>query len=322
LKIVIPGGSGHMGTILATAFHARGDEVVVLGRSPITAPWRFVQWDARVVGDWAAELEGVDAVINLAGRSVNCRYNEKNRRDIMNSRVDSARAVGAAIADCRQPPRAWLQMSTATIYAHRFDAANDEKAGIIGGMEDVVPETWRFSIDVATSWERAVDEADTPQTRKLKLRTAVLMSPESGGPFDLLMDLVRFGVGGTVGDGRQYISWIHYRDFVSSVLWLIDHTEIDGIVNLAAPEPRPNRDFMRILRKAHGIGFGIPAPGPILALGAFMMRSETELALKSRRVVPGRLLDAGFQFEFPNWEQAAADLTSGWRSDRTAKRKK
>src|SRR3982751_2012201 len=166
MKIVIPGGSGQVGTILARAFH-RDDEVVVLSRSPASAPWRSVPWDARTLGDWAREVDGADVVINLAGRSVDCRYDERNRREILEARVDSTRVLGEAVARAARPPRVWLQASTATIYAHRYDAANDEATGILGGAEPGAPDAWRFSIDVAKAWEAAAEQASTPRTRKV-----------------------------------------------------------------------------------------------------------------------------------------------------------
>lgn len=316
MKIVIPGGSGQIGTLLARAFAADGHEVVVLSRNPAKAPWRVVAWDGETVGGWAAEMDGADVVINLAGRSVNCRYNAANRRLIKESRVNSTRAVGQAIARAVRPPRVWLQASTATIYAHRYDAPNDEATGILGGAEADVPDTWRFSIDVARSWEQAAEEAVVPQTRKVLLRSAMTMSPDPGGVFDVLLGLVRWGLGGVSGDGRQYVSWIHDQDFVRAVYWLIDHPELAGSVNLASPNPVPNAEFMGTLRAAWGIGFGLPATKWMLEIGAFLMRTESELVLKSRRVVPGRLLQSGFVFQFPTWTEAAADLCRRWREAR------
>ena len=185
MKIIIPGGSGQVGTLLARAFHAEGHEVVVLSRMPTPAPWRVVPWDAETVEEWAEEVDGADAVINLAGRSVNCRYTPENRKVIMDSRVRSTRAVGEAIAKAPNPPRVWLQASTATIYAHRYDAANDDVSGILGGAEPNLPDTWRFSLDVARQWEAALDEAQTPRTRKVILRSAIVMSAGKGGAFDV-----------------------------------------------------------------------------------------------------------------------------------------
>jgi len=272
-----------------------------------------VKWDGKTVGDWADEIDGADVVINLAGRSVNCRYNEENRRQMMDSRVDSTRVIGEAISKATNPPKVWLQASTATIYAHRFDAPNDDVTGIIGGYEKDAPDTWNFSIDVATAWERTANEADTPATRKVLMRSAMTMSPDVDGIFDTLLGLVRKGLGGTAASGRQYISWIHDHDFIRSIYWLIEHEELSGPINLSAPEPLPNREFMRILRDAAGVRVGLPAMEWQLAIGAFFMRTETELILKSRRVVPKLLVDSGFEFEFPHWADAARDLVTRWR---------
>jgi uncharacterized protein len=258
MKIIIPGGTGQVGTLLARAFQRDGHEVVVLSRKPTSAPWRVVTWDARSLGVWTAEFEGADVIINLAGRSVNCRYTPENRRIIIESRVDSTRVVGQAIARAKRPPAVWLQASTATIYAHRYDAPNDEVTGILGGSEPGMPDTWRFSIDVATAWERALDEAAVPRTRKVKLRSAITLSPDPGGIFDVLLGLVRRGLGGRSGDGRQFVSWIHEEDFVRSIYWLIEHSNIEGPVNLAAPNPVPNAEFMRALQEAWGIRLDSP----------------------------------------------------------------
>jgi uncharacterized protein (TIGR01777 family) len=308
MKIVIPGGSGQVGTILAKAFHQRGDDVVIFSRQVANAPWRISKWDGETIGDWVAEVEGADAVINLAGQSVNCRYTPANRRIIMESRLKSTEILGEAISQLKQPPRVWLQASTATIYAHRYDAPNDDATGIIGGSEPNAPETWRFSIAVATNWERVFNEAITPLTRKVLLRSAIIMSPSPGGPFDLLLRLVRLGLGGTVGNGKQFVSWIHDQDFVGALLWLIEHSELNGPINVAAPNPLPNDEFMRDLRKAWGMAFGLPATEWMVELGAFLLRSESELALKSRYVVPSRLVESGFAFQYPSWPEAAADL--------------
>jgi uncharacterized protein (TIGR01777 family) len=273
----------------------------------------MVKWDAETLGDWTSELEEADAVINLAGRSVNCRYNNQNRRLIKESRVKSTQIVGRAIAQASHPPRVWLQASTATIYAHRYDAPNDEATGILGGSESNSPDTWRFSIDVATSWERAVNESALPDTRKVLLRSAIIMSPDRGGAFDMLLRLVRYGLGGRAGNGKQYVSWIHDYDFVRAVSWLIEYDELEGPVNLAAPNPVPNGEFMRTLRAAWGISFGLAANEWMLEIGARVLQTETELILKSRRVTPDSLLQAGFVFQFPNWIEAARDLCARWR---------
>jgi uncharacterized protein (TIGR01777 family) len=316
VKIVIPGGSGQVGTILARAFHRDGHDVVVLSRRPQIFPWRVVEWDGATLGAWQREIDGADVVINLSGRSVNCRYNAANRHDILQSRIASTRIVGEAIARAQRPPRVWLQASTATIYAHRYDAPNDEHSGRIGGNESKAPSSWRFSIDVARAWERAFDDAVAPGTRKVTMRSAMTLSPDAGGVFDTLLGLVRRGLGGSAGNGRQFISWIHYEDFVAAVRWLIDRQDIDGIVNIASPSPLPNADFMRVLREAYGVPFGLPASDWMLEIGAAFMRTETELILKSRRVVPARLLEHGFTFKFPGWREAAADLCRQWKTSR------
>jgi uncharacterized protein len=315
MKIVISGGSGQVGQVLARTFRQDGHDVVILTRQPaMTVTGRTVFWDGRTPGDWTAELEAADVVINLAGKSVNCRYTARNREEITRSRVDSVKAVGQAIARARRPPRLWLQAGTATIYAHRYDAANDETSGILGGNEENVPETWRFSINVANAWERAFNEAPPlPLTRKLLLRSAVILSPDRGGIFDVLLGLVRHGLGGRLSDGRQYVSWIHDADFISAIYWLINQENLQGVVNLASPNPLPNAEFMRVLRKAWGAKVGLPASKWMLEIATFFMRTETELVLKSRRVVPGRLLHDGFEFKFPDWNDAARDLCRRWR---------
>lgn len=303
MRVVIPGGSGHLGTLLARALHERGDDVVVLSRTPHLEPWRVTSWNA-------SEIDGADVVVNLAGRSVLCRYNERHRREILQSRVESTRWVAEAIRDAAAPPRVWLQASTATIYAHRYDQANDEESGRIDPENAIAPE-WRFSVDVATAWEREVDRLATPATRKVKLRSAIVMSAQRGGAFYELSRLARFGLGGRAGDGKQYVSWIHHRDFVRAVLWLIDRDDISGAVNLAAPNPLPNAAFMSELRRARGLRFGIPLSKRLLEFGTWLMRGETELVLKSRRVVPARLLRSGFTFDFPYWTDAVRDICHG-----------
>jgi uncharacterized protein (TIGR01777 family) len=309
MKIVIPGGSGHLGTLLARQFHRRGDQVVVLSRAPHASRWRTVAWDGCTPGDWTREIDGADVVINLAGRSVHCRYTREHRAAILDSRVLSTHAVGAAIARSKRPPRLWIQASTATIYAHRYDAPNDEYTGIVGGGEP----SWEFSVDVARAWEREVDLASTLTTRAIKLRTAVVMSPDRGSAFDLLLRVVRAGLGGRAGDGKQFVSWIHHLDFVRAIEWIIEDEDLAGIVNVAAPNPLTNEEFMCAIREGWGSSVGIPAPRWLLELGAVLIRSETELLLKSRRVVPRKLIDHGFEFRFPAWAEAARDLVDEWR---------
>ena len=307
---MIPGGTGQVGTLLARAFVADGHDVVVLSRRLAPAPWRVVTWDARTIGAWAAELDGADVVVNLAGRNVNCRYTPRNRREILQSRVDSTRAVGRAIAQCTNAPRVWLQASTATIYAHRFDAPNDERTGLIGGAEPDAPRSWSFSIEVVKAWEAAALDTAPPTTRLVLLRSAMVMSPDRGGIFDMLYRIARAGLGGAIAGGRQYVSWVHDRDFVRALRWLVSRQELDGPVNIASPNPIPYAEFMRQLRQAVGMPIGLPATRWMLELGTWALRTESELVLKSRRVVPTRLADSGFAFEFPEWVDAARDLVS------------
>jgi len=312
LRIVIPGGSGQVGNILSRRFHGQGHDVVVLVRKVAAAPWRVVHWDGASLGNWTSELDHADVVINLAGRSVDCRYTPANRRAIQESRIQSTHVLGQAIGQCAHPPRLWMNASTATIYRHAPDRPMDERTGEIGGNELNAPDTWRFSIEVATSWEKTFFDAPTPATRKVALRSAMIMSPDRGGVFDTLLRLVRFGLGGTAASGRQFVSWIHDADFVRSIEYLIVHDDFEGAVNVASPNPLVNQEFMKALREAWGARIGLPAPGWMLELGTFFLRTESELVLKSRRVVPGRLVEDGFQFQFPEWAVAARDLVERW----------
>ncbi|MFK3979924.1 TIGR01777 family oxidoreductase [Micromonospora sp. NPDC050397] len=318
MKIVIPGGTGQLGLLLTDRLSRAGHDVVIVSRrTDLNVPGaRTVAWDGRHAGPWMAEIDGADAVINLAGRSVNCRYTEVNLNEMMASRVDSATIVGTAIAQAATPPKVWLQMSTATIYAHSHDRANDETTGVIGGAEQEVPAYWGFSVDIARRWERAQLDAPTPNTRRVALRTSIVMAPGAGGAFDLLWRMTRYGLGGPVAGGRQYMSWIHDADFVRAVEFLLTHDELTGPFNLASPRPLPYQEFMAGLRAAAGVRVGLPATAWMAEIGAWLLRSDTELLLKSRRVVPGRLLDAGFTFDRPDWPQAARDLVARSRTSR------
>lgn len=309
MKIIIPAGTGQVGTLLRRGLERYGHEVWVLSRSQSDDPHSLL-WDAKTLGPWTQHLDGADVVINLAGRSVNCRYTEDNLRQMMDSRVDSTRVIGEAIAQAQNPPALWLQMSTATIYAHRFDAPNNEDTGRIGSLADDTPAYYQRSVEIAKAWERTLDEANTPHTRKIAMRTAMVMSPDPEGVFDVLLGLALKGLGGRAGNGKQYVSFIHEHDMVEAVRFLIDHDELSGPVNLSAPEPLPQKDFAAILRQTAGVRVGLPAMRWMLEIGAFFMRTDTELLLKSRRVVPGRLLDAGFSFAYPTWAEAAQELVS------------
>jgi uncharacterized protein (TIGR01777 family) len=313
MRIVIPGGSGQIGSILARHFHANGDLVTVLSRTPLPAPWRSIHWDGLTRGAWVDELGNCDVCINLAGRSVNCRYNAKNRRAISESRTQSTLLLNQVIGSLPRPPSVWINASTATIYRHAVDRPMEEMGGELGGYEPGAPDTWKFSIQVAKAWEQAFFLTSTPRTRKVALRSAMTFSPDRGGVFDAFLGLVRHGLGGVQGAGTQYVSWIHEADFVRAIDLLIARADLSGIVNLASPNPLPNRDFMHELRDAWGIRMALPLPEWTMEIGAFLLRTESELVLKSRRVVPARLLASGFQFLFPEWPAAARDLVDCWR---------
>jgi uncharacterized protein (TIGR01777 family) len=313
LRVVIPGGSGQLGQILARHLQECGHHVTVLTRGPYTAPWMTVHWDGVSIGSWTEHLEGADVCINLAGGSVNCRYHRANREAIYNSRIDTTRLLNHVILNLADPPKVWLNASTATIYRHALDRPMDEATGELGGNEPGAPNKWNFSIRVAKDWEAAFFETSTPRTRKVAMRSAIVFSPIAGNPFVIYSNLVRVGLGGMQGSGRQFISWIHDADFARAVEFLIDRDDLDGPVNLASPNPLPNREFMALLREAWDMPNGLPAPAPLLELAAFFHRTETELLLKSRRVIPTRLLQSGFHFEYENWPAAAEDLVYRWR---------
>jgi uncharacterized protein (TIGR01777 family) len=317
-RIVLVGGSGQVGTILARHFQSNGDSVVVFSRKVRPAPWRVVPWDGSAIGEWRKELDNTDVVINLAGQSVNCRYNGTNRREILESRINSTRTIGKAIEQVQNPPRLWLNASTATIYRHSYDQPMDEFSGEIDVIQPEAPSAWNFSIGVATQWEGAFFESKNPATRKIAMRSAMVMSPDRGGVLDVLLGLVRIGLGGTSGSGKQFVSWIHESDFLNAIEFLMAHEEMNGCVNLASPNPLPNKQFMSAIREAWGIGIGLPATEWMLELGAIFLRTETELILKSRRVIPGRLLQVGFTFGFSHWPIAAKQLVEAWRKKRLA----
>lgn len=305
-RIILAGGSGFLGEILQTHFLHQDCEVTVLTRSPRAANARRHDcfWDGRTPGAWTRELDGSDVLINLTGRTVNCRYHAENRREILESRTNSTRVLGEAIAHSPTPPKVWLNASTATIYQHTFGPAWDE-SGAIAGTAAVNDE---FSVEVAQAWERAQADASTPHTRKVALRAAMVLGHGGNSVFPTLRRLVRFGLGGRMGDGRQFVSWIHQLDFCRAIEFLIDRDDLAGPINLSAPVPLTNDEMMASFRRLCGIPIGLPATRWMLEVGAFLLRTETELILKSRRVIPGRLLKSGFPFQFARFEDALRDL--------------
>jgi uncharacterized protein (TIGR01777 family) len=322
MRILLPGGSGQVGTLLARHLHAAGHDVTVLSRSPKPAPWKTLWWDGLHPGPWAEEIDRSDTVIHLSGRIVNCRYTPEHRQEIFDSRVKPTLLLGQLIAASPTPPRIWMNASTSTFYRDTLGEANDEFTGLLGDLPGQrghnepasLPETWSFSIDVAHRWEAAFASIPTPRTRKVRLRSSMVMSPDAGGVFSVLSRLVRLGLGGTQGTGEQFVSWMHGVDFCRATDLLLECPEItdatDGVVNMTAPIAEPNREFMRTLRQAWGVPVGLPAYEWMLEIGALAMQTETELILKSRRVAPGVLLKHGFVFEFPTWAEAARDLVA------------
>lgn len=318
LRIVLAGGSGQLGQVLASHFQSRGHQAVVLTRGPYAASWQTVHWDGEVAGPWIDYLEGSDVCINLAGHRMNSRQTTANREAIYHSRIHTTCLLGEAIAGLSDPPWLWMNASTADIYRHATDHDMEEQRGELGGNEQIsrwrrAPQTWNFLVGVAVEWERVFRERVTPNTRKIALRTASVFSPQPGTAFSMFSNLVRLSLGGKQGSGRQYVSWIHEADFAGAIEFLMHHEELDGAVNLSSPNPLPNREFMESLRDAWGMPNGLPVPWPLTELEAFFLRVEPVAMLKSRRVVPARLLDAGFQFQFPDWSAAAEDLVARWR---------
>lgn len=306
-KIILAGGSGFLGRTLTKWQAAKGMEVVVLSRRAVPIPGaRLVGWDGKSLGAWQQELENATALVNLAGRSVNCRYHAQNRRQMMDSRIDSTRVLGKAIQACSHPPPVWLNSSTATIYRHTYGEPHSE-SGTIAATPEAKD---AFSIEIAENWEQEFNQAKTPNTRKVTLRAAMVMGKEPGGVYEVLRRLTRFGLGGKMAHGKQYVSWLHETDFCQILDWLIEHDHASGIYNLCAPNPLPNAEMMRTLRKVLGVPIGLPATQWMLEIGAFVMRTETELIIKSRRVIPQRLLDEGYQFAHPTFEAAVRALES------------
>jgi uncharacterized protein len=307
-KIILAGGSGFLGGALANHFGALGWEVVILTRSPKPRPGsaREVIWDAKSPRDWARELDGATAVVNLTGRSVDCRYNAQNRREIMDSRVNSTRVIGEAIAQCKMPPHVWLNSSTATVYTHTFGKPHDESSQ---DMDSAVDAKDAFSVEVAQAWERTLEEAKTPKTRKVALRTSMVLGLGRNSVFPVLRRLTMLGLGGRQGSGKQFVSWIHVEDFCRAIEWIITHDELAGPINQCAPNPLPNAEMMQLFREVYHMPIGLPATEWMLEIGAFFLRTETELIFKSRRVVPGRLLASGFDFKFEHLRSAIEDLS-------------
>ena len=301
-QIVLFGANGFLGRHLARHYQRQGREVVCVARNRHgwSGDGMFLEWDGRSPGPWTLALEGAERVINLAGRSVNCRYDTANRREMMDSRVESTRVIGEAIAACRNPPKLWLNSSTATWYRHAEDQPQDEWTGEPGEG---------FSVEVARAWEEAFFAVKVPgETRKAALRAGMVLANEDGTVFDVLRHLTRRGLGGTMGKGSQRVSWIHLDDFLAAVDFIAADPLLDGVFNLTAPECPTNRTLMRSFREQQGVPVGLPAAKWMLELGARLLGTETELVLKSRWADPRRLREEGFRWRWPHLANALADL--------------
>lgn len=298
-KLVIAAGTGFLGQVLINHFKTKFEEIVILtrGKSQTIDGIKYVNWNAKTFSGWEKELENASVLINLAGKSVDCRYTEKNKKEILLSRIESTKVLNKATLNCKNPPKHWLNSSTSTIYRFSLDKEMDEVDGEIGND---------FSINVALSWEKAFFKTETPDTLKTALRTSIVLGKD-GGAFIPLKTLVKIGFGGKQGKGNQFISWIHEQDFANAVDFVIDK-EMTGVINVVSPKPVRNADFMQKLRKAVGFLFGIPMNTFLLEIGSFFIRTETELVLKSRNVIPKRLLENGFQFKFGDLDKAFENL--------------
>jgi len=290
-KIVLAGGTGFLGKYLASKFEARGDKVVIISRSKGDVLWPD---KAAII----KALEGADLVLNLAGKSVDCRYNEKSKRAILYSRIETTRLIGEAITACKQPPGLWINSSTATIYRHAEDRPMTEDGGEIGKG---------FSVDVAKAWEKTFFDFSLPFTRQVALRMAIVLGKE-GGVMKPLKRLVKLGLGGKQGKGTQMFSWVHIEDVFRIILLAMEHKQMEGVVNCSSPNPVTNNVLMDSLRNALHVQIGLPAPEWLLKIGAVLIRTETELILKSRWVVPERLLGAGFRFSYPTLTSALKEI--------------
>jgi hypothetical protein len=312
MKIVLPGGSGFLGKTLVRYFADQGHEVVVLSRKPGAGHnCRSVEWDGQTLGPWASELDGADAVINLSGRSVNCRGTPKNHREMIDSRVFSTRVIGEAIKRSQNPPAVWMNSSTATIYKHRFDKPNDEATGLYGAHPDAKD---KYSLEIADAWENAFTEVKLEKTRKIILRVSLVLGSEPGGIYEVLRSLVKFRLGGKMGTGKQLVSWIHSDDFCQAVDHFIKNQYSEGIYNICAPNPLSNNDMMKALRNELSVKIGLPAYEWMLEIGAFFIRTETELIIKSRYVIPSRLLEENFEFKYPLFDQAVHSIETQLKS--------
>ena len=290
-KIIIAGGTGFTGKYFTQKFIASGYEVIIISRQP-----NHINWNNSTA--IIAALENAAMLINLAGKSVDCRYNEKNKKEIFDSRINTTKILGEAILQCKNPPPLWINSSTATIYRHAHDRPMTESAGEIGTG---------FSVNVATNWEKSFFDFKLKNTRQVALRMAIVLG-KNGGVVQPIKNLVRFGLGGKQGRGNQMFSWIHIEDLYSLIIFLQQHKELQGVFNTSAPNPVTNKTLMQVFRNNMKMLLGLPTPKWLLKIGAVFIKTETELVLKSRWVIPESLLQAGFVFKFKTIDEALKNI--------------
>lgn len=296
MKIIIAAGTGFLGSHLANYFRNKNHNVRILTRNPKSKYDVF--WDAKSLGDWKDELENADILINLAGKSVDCRYTDRNKAEIYNSRISSTQVLQRAIDNCENPPKIWINSSSATIYIHSETHANTEKNGCIG--DD-------FSMNICKSWEKEFFKVKSSNVRKIALRTSIVLGND-GGAFPKLKQVTKLGLGGKQGRGNQFVSWIHIEDFCRAVEFCIENENLNGPINITAPNPLRNDEMMKLIRKQMKIPFGLDSKIWQLELASLFLNTETELLLKSRNVYPETLLENFFRFKYPDFQTALQNL--------------
>lgn len=301
-SIIIAGGTGYLGQVLIDFFKNKTDRIYILSRNKKNDYENVTHllWDAKNLGDWVNIFENADAIINLTGKSVDCRYNAKNKNLILSSRVNSTNVLGKAIEQCENPPRIWLNSSTATIYRHSLEKQMDEFSGELGDG---------FSVSVAKAWEQMFFGFKLRKTRQVAMRTSIVFG-NGGGAFVPIKTLAKIGMGGKQGPGNQKVSFIHEVDFARSIEFIIANKIIEGVINIVSPTPTTNKELMQTLRKQLNVPFGIPMPKMLLEIGAVIIKTETELILKSRNVIPTKLHNYGFKFKFPTLSQTISNLVN------------
>jgi len=290
-KIVLAGGTGFIGQYLETMYRSFGYEVIIISRRNGHISWSN---KAHIID----ALNGTELLINLAGRSVDCRYNAANKKEIFSSRTETTNILGEALLECQSPPSLWINSSTATIYRHAEDRPMTEADGEIGSG---------FSVDVAKEWEKSFFSFQLPDTRQVALRIAIVLG-EGGGVMNAFTNLVKFGLGGAQGSGNQKFSWIHIEDLYRIIQFIKEHKELNGVFNCSSPFPITNRELMQQLRREMNMGIGLPTPKWMLEIGSFLIKTESELVLKSRWVIPERLIEAGFHFKYNSIEKALQQI--------------